>query len=245
MVSPLVQTARPTRQLDGNTPLTERNGAYGERLFVPAQPANGRQWLAEEGSYYIGCNPTISTAVAAAVNATYDSTKGFFVIQNTDDPSNGRRIFLDYLRMLVTVAPASGTQARFAIVIDQALRTPTAGQAEVTMNNADPRHANDFPGKVYSLTGGAVLTVPAVSAAARVVANGSLRQSIPIVLDELILQFGGHAQGATPVATVGRQVSQAGPVIIPPGCSAEVVIWFPSNAATGASFEFEVAAWAR
>lgn len=244
MPSDLIQTARPTRQAEGNSPLTSRNNAYGESVHVSPQPANGKQYLAEEGSYYVGSNPTISTAVAAAVNATYDVTKGFFVINNTAE-AGGRSIFLDYIRFLPTVAPASGTQMRYVIQVDQALRTPTAGSATVTMNNINPLKSNDLQGNVYSLTGGAVLTVPAASAAARVVANGLLRSAIPVVLEEILLQFGSQAVGDGPPTTASRSVGTAGPVIIPPQCSADVVVWFPSNSATGISFEFEIGLWQR
>ena len=79
------------------------------------------------------------------------------------------------------------------------------------------------------------MTIPAVTAAGKVAAQGGI-DSIPVVGGERTIVFGGDVASTA-------QCSRTNPVVIPPGWSAAIHIWFPGNATTGASIEPELA-WA-
>ena len=240
----IVSRRRPTPVTDGLTGASaDRRTPYGDlnNYSIP------RYSLADEGSYYHVTNPTIDTTVGYGVLAAYAATTPAFLVVNTA-VAGGRTIFLDFLTLRVTVAPASATNWKYVVDVDSTQRISTAptGGANRTseVNNINPLMPNDFEGQVWAFTGGTVLTVMAASNA-RKVAHGPWANSIPVALDEMTIQFGNGAIGATPVATVGRRVVGAGPVIIPPGCSAAIHMYGASNAITGMSAEYSMGLWQR
>lgn len=237
-----VARLRPQATPDGLiAQASHRLGPYGD---VNAQLLNfTKHALAEEGSYFVCTNPTISTTVGFPVAASPSDTAPSFHIANTA-PVGGTYIFLDYLRLLPTVAPASGTSARLMVKIDSALRTATAG-ATITPVNVNVG-ANTAPQAVVTAaTGGAAVTVPAASGSSRIVVNASLRSAIPVVLEEIVIGFGQEITADGAPTTASRAGGAAGPVIIPPQCSAALHLFFPANAVTGLSAEYELAFWQR
>src|SRR5438874_5122085 len=84
-----------------------RAGRYGEAYNLDVNPTS-KHTISDEGSYFVLTNPTPGTAVASAVNASSDFTKSLFIFKNTA-PVGGLRCYLDYLKILPTVAPASAT----------------------------------------------------------------------------------------------------------------------------------------
>jgi hypothetical protein len=223
---------------------TWRVSGYGDQVQYQSQ----RNALVDEGSYYGVCNPTIDTTVGYGVITAYVVTTPAFHIANTDVPSaaGARTIFLDFLKLRVTVAPASATNWKYVVDIDSSPRISTAptGGAELTVKNFNPLIGNDFPGRVWAFTGGTVLTVMAANNV-RTVAHGAWANSIPIVLDEMVLKFGQGEGDANAVTTVGRRVASAPPIAIPPGCSASIHMYGTSNAITGMSAEYSLGMWAR
>jgi hypothetical protein len=103
---------------------------------------------------------------------------------------------------------------------------------------------NDAEATVYAFTGGTVLTVMAAQAG-RTIGNGAIAMSIPIALDELVIQFGGPQVGSSPATAVSRRIATCPPVVIPPGCSAAIHMFGTGNAATGLSAEYELSFWQR
>lgn len=219
----------------------DRRSPYGD----VAEYSTPRNALADEGSYYVCQNPTIDTTVAYGVIAAYATLTPAFLIANSALPG-GRSIFLDFIKLLVTVAPASATNWKYLVEVDstQRVSTPPTGGVSRSVLNSNPGIANDFEGAVWAFTGGTVLTVMAASAG-RVVAHGRWAQSIPIVLDEMVLKFGQGDTDANAVTTVGRRTASAPPVVIPPGCSAAIHMYGASNAITGMSAEYSMGMWMR
>jgi hypothetical protein len=74
---------------------------------------------------------------------------------------------------------------------------------------------------------------------------------IPVVGDELVLVCGpvdpGAYAGLTAAQAVcaGRKVSCLPPIILGPNSALTLYAWFPGNAATSLSYEFEVGWWER
>lgn len=234
------QRARPTPAADGSSAFNDRSSPYGDRMV--GDILGSRPDLADEGSFYSASNATPDTAVGCGVIAAYASTTPLFLVSNTAAPGTGRTIKLDSLRMFrFTVAPASGTCTLFSVEVDTTPRLVAApsGGVQATVVNVNPSKANDFEGQVWGFSGGTVLTV-AAAANKRIVTRGMISHSIPVVLDEQVLTFGQPANGTALAAGVGRRIAHAGPVVIPPGCSAAIHVYYPSNAITGASFEWEL-----
>ena len=237
-----VSRTRPTAASEGSGVGEGRLSVYGDSYSY----MTARHALADEGSYYSAVNPTIDTAVGYGAIATYVTTTPFFLISNTG-AAGGRSIFLDSLKMLVTVVPASATNWKFLIEAASNTRLTTAptGGAEATVVNVNPSSSNDFPGEVWSGTGGTVLTVGA-GTDKRIISQGRIAHAIPVALDELMIVFGQHDGGQSgSAAVVQRRTGYAAPCVIPPGCSAAIHMYGTSNAITGISFEFELNMWAR
>jgi len=120
-----------------------RGGRYGEQYVLPLIPT--KHLLADEGSYFIATNPTPGTALAYNIQAAFSDTVPLFYVQNNDSKANpfGKRLYLDYIKLICTTAPASSTGVRFALKTDPAIRTistnnTTAGAAvegPVRLNN--------------------------------------------------------------------------------------------------------------
>lgn len=243
MVAEFIRRLRPGGGQEGSSDFNKRYSPYGDQLSQVVTPPAHRALLAEEGSYYTVVNPTPDTTVACGIIAAYVATTPLFHIANG---SATRNIILDYVKLRVTVAPASGVNAIYTVDVDNSPRLSTAptGGANRTVNNVNPARSQDFQGAVYAFTGGTVLTVMGASNL-RTIGHGAIAHSIPIAHDELLLTFGQPQSVASPATAVSRRVGNAPPVVIPPGCSASIHIYFVSNAATGLSAEYEMGLWQR
>ena len=238
-----VLRARPTaipEGIVGAAPI--RRSGYGDAYVLDV---NERAIKAEEGSYYTVTNPTIDTAAACGIITAYVVTTPLFLVSNTA-AAGGRVITLDALKLLVTVAPASATNWKYVVDVDSSTRLSTAptGGANRAIKNVNPSKPNDAEATVYAFTGGTVLTVMAAQDA-RTIGNGRIAMSIPIALDELVIQFGGPQVASSPATAVSRRIATCPPVVIPPGCSAAIHMFGTSNAATGLSAEYELSFWQR
>lgn len=238
----VVSRRRPTPVTDGlNGASNDRRSPYGDAVAYQTE----RNALADEGSYYTVNNPTIDTTVAYGIITTYVATTPMFLIANTA-PVGGRSIFLDFIKLRVTVAPASATNWKYVVDVDSSQRLSTAptGGANRTVNNVNPSLPNDFEGQVWAFTGGTVLTVMA-GTSIRTVAHGAIAMSIPLALDELVIAFGQGDLASAPATAVSRRVAAAPPCVIPPGCSAAIHQFGTGNAVTGLSAEYSLGMWQR
>lgn len=210
------------------------------------------QLLADQdagGGYFIASNVTPGTALAFGVNASYDVTKNLFLFNNPTQAAAPVRMYLDYIKILPTVAPASATSFQVACQIDYVNRYTSgavvigAGGTQAAVNvNGDSGVAAQCT--CYAATGG-VITSPAAGPNVRKLGRAVARSVIPAVLDEIVLSFGsGGADIASSSGTAaGRTGTNLPPCILGPGQWLVVTAFFPSNAITALSYEFE-AAWA-
>lgn len=238
----------PNPQTDGGAQ-TPRGGRYGEIYVDGIVPT--KHLLADEGCYYTACMTPSQAALAFGIISAFSDTSALMVIGNGNSPG-GNRIYLDYLKMTFSVAPASSTAAFMAIKIDSGARTPTAGQVKIAQQNVNTDLAMASQASIWFPTGGAVITVPAVTAGARlVVGNLALRNALPTVNDEYTVTFGGVDRGETEfsvvaTATAIKRTLYAPPAVIGGGGFGLIHVWFPSNITTGASFSnLELGYWER
>jgi len=218
-----------------------RLGRYGE-LFAQ-MIGSPRHTLADEGSYFVAANPTPGTAIAHVVSAAVSETAGNVLYLKNNDALGGKRIYLDYLRLIAETAPASGTATYAFLKADSANRYTSGGSA-ITPKNANMDSGEASKALLYF---GALTTV-APSASARLLARLNLRGAIPVVGDEWFLKFGGQdASGSVIISgtDVQRMVVPCPPIIIGPGQNIALQIWHPSNASTAAEYEFEMGWWER
>lgn len=194
---------------------------------------------AEDGSYCVATQAPGAAALAYGIITAFSDTAALILVQNTSVAAAQKRLYLDYLRLIPTVAPASATAAFYAIKMDGVLRTPTANSVALTNANVNMGQTSVPVGKAFAATGG-TLTIPAASPAARVTeGNGIIRSALPVVNDEFIIDFGaadiqsGDQLGGTAPL---RLVAQTAAVILDAQQSAAIYLWFPGNAATALSY---------
>src|SRR5437016_11198053 len=77
-----------------------------------------KRLLADKGAFFVATNPTPGTGIAFAVNAAVSETAGYFLSIKNTEAANGKRVYLDYLRLLCGVVPASATSAEMFIKTD-------------------------------------------------------------------------------------------------------------------------------
>ena len=216
-------------------------GRYGESFGYSIGPLA----TADEGNYYHVTNALPSTPITDAVRTTYSSTSGLFYINNTDTPvltgGQGTRIYMDFLRLLVNIVPASATSFQYLVTIDNIVRYSSGGTQLTTVNNSSMDSGHTALATVFF---GAV-TLAAASASVRQLSRGILRGQIPIANDVLILDFTMPPHASTGAATAGIIVDSPGPAIIGAGHSLIVHTWYPGNSATAAQFEVEAGFWQR
>lgn len=269
MISPgvinkgLVQRSLTTPTADG--PESERSarmGRYGEQKVESVFPTD--HLLADEGAYMVACALPGATALQLGISAAFSATAAAFVLGNSD-PAGGKRLYPRALRLCQSVAPTSGVDLRYAIVLDSKDRTPTtisngtggvgpgtpatatAYRSTVSCTNMDlnPNIAG-VPFFPISAAAGAPPTVPAAGGNARtIVGNGYLKASIPVVKDHYLLQFGSADRGGTfqAAAALAKIVEHAPPVVIGPGQFMLIYLWSASNITAGNAWDDVALEW--
>lgn len=230
--------ALPSPKWGDNIEGPPRMGPYRELYLQTVTPNMGV--LCDEGSYFVGTNATPGTAVNYAIQTTFSDTVSAITLRNSDG-AGGKRITLDYIRLLLGTVPASATAGQFAIKTDATVRG-SAGTLVIPQNpNADVGQ-----GSVADLR--YTPTVAVASAAARLLSRGALRSTIPVINDEWMFVFGSVEKSAAAglgAATAQRMPIPVPPVIVGPGQTVLLHLWFPGNAATAAAFEWECGWWER
>jgi hypothetical protein len=198
----------------------------------------------EQGTYYKACNPTLGTGIAMGIQTAFSDTANVLaILRNT---SAAKKIIPHYIRLINTVAGATTTSSRAAVVLDTANRYSSGG-ADLTASIVNANSANGAA-SIADLRFGA-LTAAAV-AAKRQVANMQLKTQVApcwTVGDEVRIIFGADADaqllsGAGPMCIV----KNVGPVVLGgQNHSLLLHMWNPANATTPPSWECEFAWWER
>jgi hypothetical protein len=221
--------------------------------------------LADEGAVMVATTLPGATALQLGISASFSATAAAFVIGNSD-AAGGKRIYLKSLKLAQSVAPTSGTDLRYAVVLDSKDRTPstisngaggsgpgtpannTAYRSTVVSTNQDiqqvaPVGVAFFP---ISTAGGSPVTVPTPGQFARtIVGNGYIKNSIPVVKDQYVIQFGSCDTGGTfqAAAALSKIVEHAPPVVIGPGQFAVIHMWSASNITAGNAWDDVQLVW--
>jgi hypothetical protein len=237
----LTSRSLPTKRADAFS-LDFSATPYGDVRVV--NPLSGLQQACDEGAYFTAVNATSETGISASIATAYSATASAYVaLRNTDansDASSGKRIFLDYIKMRCTVAPASATRWLGVIDIDSVLTRFTSGGTPITPANSNMAVNST---SIAAVNVGALTTV-ALSSAGRTVSRISFRTVIPVVGDTYIITFGGvdKPTGAGVVNGTNPQIItyNAPPVVLPANGVMCLSVFGASNAATGWAGEFEM-----
>jgi hypothetical protein len=217
-----------------------RQLAEGSLSVVSETP--DRNALAAEGALFTAMNPTIGTAVTYALQTSFSATAAAYWIFNGDNPTTGKDIYLDFLRLIAGAVAATTTSVRCLVQIDSANRQPTAGSVALTPKNVNMTG----PGSIAQVSAfsAAAMTVPTSGATARNIDQATLNQHIPIAGDELVVRFGqvdvaASSPGTAAAITIsGRYTTDMQAVCIPPGSCALIYLWQPGAATTAPTYEF-------
>lgn len=246
-----VDEGLPDSEADGEQ-IGGRADRYGTQLISIMAPT--AHSLSREGTYFVATNPTPGTALAYCVQAAFSDTVPFLYLFNQESQQNIRAkyVYLHYIKLVVTVAAASGVQAEFALITDitqRALGTDNTTTLTPVSTCTSQTVPSDMLLKLQNSA-----TASAIAASSqnkRVMGRGSFPSGVTIVGDELLIvcgeTSGGAAQGLTAAQATcpGRKVSNAPPIVIAPGNSLTMHLWFPSNATTGLSYEIEMGGWVK
>lgn len=233
-----VDRSIPHAETDG-TDIDPRLGRYREQYVISLIPT--MHGLSDEGTYLVATNPVPGTGIAFAVNASVNETIGNYIHLKNNDVANSavaKRIYLHYIRLIVTAVPVSGISGHFFIKTDNVNRYTSGGTVIIpTSPNTDSGAAT-----IAILNVGALTTI-APSQTARLVTRAVLRSAIPVLNDEYNIQAGSvdFSSNTGLGGVIAQRIGIPAPgIIIGPQQNMCMQIWFPSNAVTPVSFEFEM-----
>ena len=235
-----IQSVPVTLDLGGSD---VRVGRYGDTISSTSfYEALG---LADEGSVWLGTNPTSESGISASVATAYSATaSGFVSLQNRDSGSDSgvaKCIYPVYLKFRTVTAPASATRWLGVIDVDNVLSRYTSGGTAITPSNVNMNVSNT--GSVATLNVGALTTV-ALSSGGRTFARPEFRPVIPVAGDTYIVSFGCPSGSVGNDALNGTNPVNAqypcAPLVIGPGHTMVLSVFGASNAITGWAAEFEI-----
>jgi hypothetical protein len=227
-----------------------RYGRYGDQYNIGLM--QDYYGLADEGCYFIATNPTPGTGIAfgnvSGVSGASSDTVPGLIIQNIDQsPSGtvGKRIYLDYIKLICTAAVAGASASPFyqmMIKTDNTLSRYTSGGTLITPVNSNMDVGSPTISKVIFGTPTAAAASSAARLLARIVGRGATL--LPGINDTLIINFGSVEK-----ASGNQNLSQAAPagllynvppVVLGPGSTMTLHGWTPATFTTVPSFEFEM-----
>lgn len=265
LIKGIVSRFLPPANADNqNVDVAYRLGRYGDSKVESVFPTDHFQ--SDEGALMVATTLPGATALQLGISASFSATAAAFVLGNSD-VAGGKRLYPKYLRLAQSVAPTSGVDLRYAIVLDSKDRTPstisnatganqgpgtpatvTAYRSPVVCTNMDVNvpavGVAFFP---LSTAGGAAPTIPAAGQFARtIVGNGYIKNSIPVVKDQYLLTFGAADPGGgtfQAAAALAKIVENAPAVVVGPGQFLVIYLWSASNITAGNAWDDVALVW--
>jgi hypothetical protein len=160
-----------------------RSTRFGEPITSPL--GSKLYGYLDEGSYALATNPTMGTGIAGiAASTSYDAAEHLLLIRNTHAT---KRLYLDFIDLVVTAAGAAGTTTGFTMVGDKGTTRYTSGGSTITPVNPNMDGSN--PGSDVTIKFGALVTT-AASADVRPLGDFLVRTVIKVVGDSYRFTFG-------------------------------------------------------
>lgn len=222
-----------------------RTSRYAEPL-VHTVAGSKLTALADEGSYFVATNATLSTPISGTAAPTaFSATVALLSLYNslTASSSPSKRIYLDWLQLEVRAAGTNGTNFLFAQSIDAGNRFSSGGTAVTPVNpNMDSAAAS-----IATLNVGA-LTATAASAAVRRVKHGQIRSVIKVIGDVFLFTFGPGTPSVPGMVLEGTAQAfipiQCPPVVLGPN-QTFLLHEIAASQSVAATYEFSMGWWER
>ena len=203
-----------------------------------------RQGLAAAGKMFTVTNPTPGTAIAYANQTSFSATaNGLFSISNSN-ATGGANIILDKLWLKPTATAPTGTLTlRLETYLESAITALTTLAVARTPINLNSGSTNTTGATVTTFAAGAG-TVPAAVGTRRLTNVVGGPTGVTVAHDEFTYDFsgdqpsfknGGAAARATDPAAFQFAAS---PVIVAPGHTAFLNLWWVTSGVNVPSFEF-------
>lgn len=238
----------PTAVAD-STQIQQRVTSYGDVTTV--QMGDNHSSLADEGSYYKVC--TLGTGITQHGTGTslqaYSATLPLFLMKNTS--ATGKRLFLDYFRLISLASATASSSVQCAIVIEDADRYSSGGNvyAPVNVNSSVASSSAVTFYASNSASSGGIITASAASSP-RQVSRHTFKTpaAAPAVIigDIFGVDVGEHSSqsGTLSATSATAYATSTGPICVGPGHSLLVYLWYPA-VTVSPQYEFEIGWWER
>lgn len=197
---------------------------------------------AGDGGYFTATNPTAGTGVISGVVTSLADTTPLLLIRNNNGANSGVKIYLDWLKLQVTVVGIGHTAPHIAVKKDfgQNVNRYTSGGSTIT-----PQPVGRTKGGVIP-TSNALIYFGAITAAAagdaRLIESFRVKGAIEVLLDTFMFDFGapvvqpqnGLVDNST---TISHGLFNMPPVEIDPQEWA-AIHWWGASLSTGTTFAF-------
>ncbi len=202
-----------------------------------------RASLAAAGKMFV-VTTAVNTPIAYAQVTGYSATaNGLWSLSNSN-PTGGANLYVDRLRMMETAAVATGTQLRWEIYSQTTIMALGTAAAAITPVNANAAYSGQT-GAVATFFNAGAGTVPASAGVRTLIDEGSMAVGVNVVKDSYNWDFFSDAIPAGKTGLTAARATDtadiwapAGPVIVPPGCSAYMNLWGPGTSTPSYEFKF-------
>ncbi len=199
---------------------------------------------ADQGAYYTFTNPTVGTGLIGGVVTSQADTTPLLLIQNGNPVGSNVNVYLDYLKLVVSVVGIGHTIPYVSLKIDRSTTVRyTSGGTQITpQNSAASGPNNNGNSKVYF---GAITAAAAGTGA--LLASHRTKGAIEVVLDSFTFDFGAPLQQpqnglVDNGATESHGLFNLPPVVLGPQQTALLHWWAASNS-TGVTWFFNGGYW--
>jgi hypothetical protein len=234
----LVATALPTPTGEGRN-VYQRGDGYGNSFSrsLGKRAAN----MAQSSGYYIARNSTLGTGLDSDADATtVEDGEAFIHIYNNAASGSGTNIALDYIKIRVITAGASGTTTGFFTKVYRGSTRYSSGGTAITPSNC---RADSTETASVDVQAGAV-QLSAANGTERLLSAQLLRSVIAVAGDHYWFDFGPdalpqHNHLVVSGTSISNLVVPCSPVVLGPQSGFQFGL-FGASQATAANYEFEV-----
>lgn len=196
---------------------------------------------ADAGKYFTATNPTAGTGLISGAVTSLADTTPLVLIKNGNTAGSGIKLYLDYLKLQVTVVGVGHTAPHIAVKKDfsQSTTRYTSGGTQITPQPVG-RSGGAIPASSAQVYFGAITA--AAAGDARLISSFRVKGAIEVVLDTFTLDFGapvvqpqnGLVDNST---TISHGVFNMPPLELDPQEHA-TIHWFAGSQGTGTTFAF-------
>lgn len=207
-------------------PTVPRADAQTARMSQTEMIDVGGARYADAGQYFCAMTQTPGTAynLTAAAQTAFSATQALWVVANTAQASDKRRIYLDIAKIVFATGGTGGTAFHTATALDNGNRYSSGGTVQVVFSPNMALTVAQTP-SIASVRGGDI-TATAATGAVRYVSRSTLSTSIPLAAETYIFDFGSVSHN-----THVNKITTVPPLVIGAGQSVVIHAWLPGQSA--------------